>query len=132
MAQSRLRKLGQYMRPHWRGAALGVGSLFVVNLLGTYIPLLIRDTIDKVQVAFNISQVIQFVVLASVMWVARMVSRVALFGVGRQVEFDLKQKLFAHFLTLEPSYFAANTVGDLINRQPAMWIISGGCWGLRC
>ncbi|MEX0270694.1 ABC transporter ATP-binding protein [Leptolyngbyaceae cyanobacterium UHCC 1019] len=121
MAQSRLRKLGQYLRPHWRGAALGVGSLFVVNLLGMYIPLLIRDAIDKVQAAFNLNQiVVQYVillcVLASVMWVARMVSRVALFGVGRQVEFDLKQKLFGHFLTLEPSYFAANTVGDLINR----------------
>ncbi|MBM0740107.1 ABC transporter ATP-binding protein [Phormidium sp. CLA17] len=120
MAQSRLRKLGQYLSPHWRGAALGVGSLFIVNLLGTYIPLLIRDAIDKVQVAFNLNQVLYFVVLAfvlaSFMWVARMVSRVALFGVGRQVEFDLKQKLFAHFLTLEPSYFAANTVGDLINR----------------
>jgi ATP-binding cassette subfamily B protein len=120
MAQSRLRKLGQYLRPHWRDGALGVLALFVVNVLGMYIPLLIRDAIDKVQVAFDINQVIRFVVLAfvlaSVMWVARMASRIWLFGVGRQVEFDLKQKLFTHFLRLEPSYFAANTVGDLINR----------------
>ncbi len=28
------------------------------------------------------------------MWVVRMVSRILLFGVGRQVEFDLKQKIF--------------------------------------
>ncbi|MDX2242198.1 MAG: ABC transporter ATP-binding protein, partial [Leptolyngbyaceae cyanobacterium bins.302] len=38
------------------------------------------------------------------------------FGVGRQVEYDLKQKIFRHLLSLEPSYFAINTVGDLINR----------------
>jgi ATP-binding cassette subfamily B protein len=50
------------------------------------------------------------------MWVVRMVSRIALFGVGRQVEFDLKQKIFNHLLTLEPSYFAINTPGDLISR----------------
>jgi ATP-binding cassette subfamily B protein len=45
-----------------------------------------------------------------------MVSRILLFGVGRQVEFDLKQKIFQHLLTLEPSYFSINTSGDLINR----------------
>jgi ATP-binding cassette subfamily B protein len=120
MAQSRLQKLGAYLRPHWRGAALGILALFIVNLLGMYIPLLIRDGIDKLQVTFSFNQVMYYVVLvlvlASVMWVVRMVSRIALFGVGRQVEFDLKQKIFKHLLSLEPSYFAINTVGDLINR----------------
>lgn len=121
MAQSRLRKLGGYLRPHWRGAALGVFALLIVNALGMYIPLLIRDAIDRLQVAFSFDQILYYVVLvlvlASVMWVVRMVSRVALFGVGRQVEFDLKQKIFKHLLSLEPSYFSANTVGDLINRS---------------
>lgn len=120
MARSRLRKLGEYLRPHWRPAALGILALFIVNLLGMYIPLLIRDGIDKLQVAFTPSQVMAYVglvlLLASVMWVARMASRIYLFGVGRQVEFDLKQKIFNHLLALEPSYFSINTVGDLINR----------------
>lgn len=120
MAQSRLRKLGQYLRPHWRQAALGVLALFIVNAVGIYIPLLIRDAIDKLQVTFSYNQIVYYVVLvgilASLMWVTRMASRIWLFGVGRQVEFDLKQKIFTHLLTLEPPYFAANTVGDLINR----------------
>jgi ATP-binding cassette, subfamily B, multidrug efflux pump len=50
------------------------------------------------------------------MWGIRMISRVAIFGIGRQVEFDLKQKIFRHLLKLEPSYFAVNTSGDLMNR----------------
>lgn len=120
MARSRLRKLGDYLRPHWRNAALGVLALFIVNLLGMYIPLLIRDGIDKLQVAFTLNQVTYYgvlvLILASVMWVVRMASRIYLFGVGRQVEFDLKQKIFNHLLSLEPSYFSINTVGDLINR----------------
>jgi ATP-binding cassette, subfamily B, multidrug efflux pump len=45
-----------------------------------------------------------------------MISRVLLFGVGRQVEFDLKQQIFSHLLLMEPAYFAQNTIGDLINR----------------
>ncbi len=120
MAKSRLSKLASYLRPHWRQTTLGVGSLLIVNGVGVYIPLLIRNIIDKVRVTFSFNQVLQYValiiVLSSVMWGMRMVSRIALFGVGRQVEFDLKQKIFQHLLKLEPSYFAANTAGDLINR----------------
>ncbi len=120
MAQSRLQKLGSYLRPHWRPTTLGVLALFVVNAVGVYIPLLIRNIIDTLQVTFSFEQILRYValivVLSSIMWVIRMVSRIALFGVGRQVEFDLKQKIFQHLLKLEPAYFAANTAGDLINR----------------
>ncbi|MER3589391.1 MAG: hypothetical protein C4322_16835, partial [Mastigocladus sp. ERB_26_1] len=34
----------------------------------------------------------------------------------RQVEFELKQRIFEHLLKLEPSYFTTNTAGDLISR----------------
>lgn len=122
MARSRgqLQKLGAYLRPHWRDATLGVLALLVVNAIGVYIPLQIRDAVDKLGVAFSVNQILSYAVLifalASVMWVVRMASRTLLFGVGRQVEFDLKQRIFNHLLKLEPAYFAANTVGDLINR----------------
>ena len=120
MARSRLRKLGSYLRPHWRQALIGVFTLFVVNALGVYIPLLIRDIIDSLQKTFSFDQVLRFVVLiavlSSLMWAIRMISRIALFGAGRQVEFDLKQQIFQHLLRLEPSYFALNPAGDLINR----------------
>jgi ATP-binding cassette subfamily B protein len=121
MAQSsRFAKLLSYLRPHWKQATLGILALLVVNGIGVYIPLLIRNIIDRLQVTFSFDQVLRYVVLiivlSSVMWVIRMVSRIALFGVGRQVEFDLKQKIFQHLLRLEPAYFNANTAGDLINR----------------
>lgn len=92
----------------------------MVNAVGVYIPLLIRDGLDELQQTFNLNRVIYYallvLLLASVMWVVRMLSRVLLFGVGRQVEFDLKQRIFKHLLTLEPAYFTINTPGDLISR----------------
>lgn len=121
MADSRrLQKLIAYLRPHWKNASWGVLSLLVVNAVGVYIPLLIRNGVDELQVAVEFDRILHYslliFVLASIMWVIRMLSRILLFGVGRQVEFDLKQKIFNRLLTLEPSYFAGNTVGDLINR----------------
>ncbi|MFB2894711.1 ABC transporter ATP-binding protein [Aerosakkonemataceae cyanobacterium BLCC-F50] len=120
MANSRLRKLGTYLRPYWRKVGLGILALFFVNSLGVYIPLLIRRIIDELSVTFSFNQVLRYVVLlfilASIMWVIRVASRLLIFGIGRQVEFDLKQKIFQHLLTLEPSYFHNNTAGDIINR----------------
>lgn len=120
MAQSRFRKLATYLRPYWRKVSLGILALFFVNSLGVYIPLLIRRIIDELSVTFSFNQVLRYVVLlfilASIMWVIRIVSRMLIFGIGRQVEFDLKQKIFQHLLTLEPAYFHNNTAGDIINR----------------
>lgn len=121
MAKSRrLAKLFAYLRPHWREATLGIIALLIVNGLGVYIPLLIRACVDLLSIEFNLNQlrnlVLQIVLFSSAMWLIRMASRIWLFGVGRQVEFDLKQRIFGHLLTLEPSYFASNTVGDLISR----------------
>ncbi|NJM64294.1 MAG: ABC transporter ATP-binding protein [Acaryochloris sp. RU_4_1] len=117
---SRLRKLGQYLRPHWQTVLLGILALFIVNGLGTYLPLLIRNAIDDLEVAFSFGPILRNILfiggLASLMWCIRMASRIWLFGVGRQVEFDLKQKIFEHLLSLEPAYFQVNTAGDLINR----------------
>ncbi|MEH2069835.1 MAG: ABC transporter ATP-binding protein [Nostoc sp.] len=121
MAKSRrLAKLGAYLRPHWREVSLGILALLSVNALGVYIPWLIRDGVDKLSATFTWNQILHYVViivlLSSAMWLMRMASRIWLFGVGRQVEFDLKQRIFEHLLRLEPSYFASNTAGDLINR----------------
>ncbi|MGB3759513.1 MAG: ABC transporter ATP-binding protein [Rivularia sp. (in: cyanobacteria)] len=113
-------KLLAYLRPHWRPTALGIIALLVVNGLGAYIPLLIRDCVEKLSENFDYGQIIRYSILiislSSSMWLIRMASRIWIFGVGRQVEFDLKQQIFEHLLKLEPSYFATNKAGDLISR----------------
>ncbi|KAB8332369.1 ABC transporter ATP-binding protein [Scytonema tolypothrichoides VB-61278] len=121
MANSRrLSQLLAYLRPHWREATFGIIALLIVNACGVYIPLLIRSAIDRLSVEFSFNQikylVIQIVLFTSAMWLIRMASRIWLFGVGRQVESDLKQRIFEHLLKLEPSYFATNSAGDLISR----------------
>ena len=113
-------KLVAYLRPHWQATALGIIALLIVNGLGAYIPLLIRDCVEKLSEKFDYGQIIRYSILiislSSSMWLIRMASRIWIFGVGRQVEFDLKQQIFEHLLKLEPSYFATNKAGDLISR----------------
>jgi ATP-binding cassette subfamily B protein len=95
-------------------------ALLIVNLVAVYMPLLIRDSIDELRSSFKFEELLRYVVLililASIMWAIRMYSRLSIFGVGRQVEFDLKQKIFQHLLILDPAYFGVNNSGDLMNR----------------
>lgn len=116
----RLRRLLAYLRPHQTKIWGGIAALFIVNLLGTYLPLLIGTAVDELQAKFEFQRVVFYALLliglASLMWLIRMASRLWIFGAGRLVEFDLKQRLFEHLLRLEPSYFAENTPGDLISR----------------
>ncbi|MBL1208765.1 ABC transporter ATP-binding protein [Geminocystis sp. GBBB08] len=120
MANSRLNKLISYLKPHRNKLYWGTSALLVVNIIGVYIPWLIRDIFDDLQNNFAYKTLIGYVillfVLACIMWCIRMLSRIAIFGIGRQVEFDLKQRIFEHLLKLEPAYFNVNTSGDLINR----------------
>ncbi len=119
-ASSRLRRLITYLVPYKKQVYFGIIALLIVNGLGVYLPLILSNTIDSLRTEVGLPtltrSVLLMLVLASVMWCFRMLSRVTIFGVGRQVEFDLKQRIFQHLLTLEPAYFANQSSGDLINR----------------
>ncbi|MEM9272125.1 MAG: ABC transporter ATP-binding protein [Cyanobacteria bacterium P01_F01_bin.143] len=120
MANSRLKTIRTYLRPHWKIVSLGIFFLFLVNIVSAYLPLLISNSIDQLKIGFSFAelsrQAIILLILASLMWGMRMLSRISIFGAGRQVEFDLKQNIFQHLLTLEPRYFDNISSGDLISR----------------
>ena len=117
---SRFQKLLNYLNPYRWQVAQGIFALFIVNALSVYIPLLIREGIDRLRTSFTSDYLTQLaiaiVALTTVMWVVRMISRITIFRVGRQVQATLKQNIFEHLLQLEPGYFATTTVGDLVNR----------------
>ncbi|MEN9214687.1 MAG: ABC transporter ATP-binding protein [Gloeomargarita sp. DG02_3_bins_56] len=115
-----IQHLLRYVQPYWRQELVGITALVIVNFLGVGIPLLLRRAINQLETALEWGALWRYglaiIGLASLMWAIRMVSRLVLFGVGRQVEFDLKQKLFEHFLRLDQHYFSQHPPGELISR----------------
>jgi ATP-binding cassette, subfamily B, multidrug efflux pump len=115
----RLQKVLAYIRPYRSKMMLGVGALLIVNILSAQIPLAIRTGLRELEAGHQREVWIYsglVLLLATIMMVIRLSSRLILFGVGRMVEFDLKQKIFNHLLLMDPAYFSTNTIGDLINR----------------
>ncbi|WP_287129156.1 ABC transporter ATP-binding protein [Candidatus Cyanaurora vandensis] len=114
-------KLLRYLKPHGSALAFGTIALLATNLLGVYIPWRIKETVDSLNGAIEpqtlLVNCLILLALSTVMMVIRIASRQAIFGVGREVEVALKQQIFAHLLTMAPSYFNTNQAGDLISRS---------------
>ena len=120
MAAFRLDLIGRYLRPHLRTVLVGALTLVVVNILSVTIPLEVRRVIDDLQDGFAISDVLRqagfIVLLATSMGIARLISRQLVFGVGRQVEVELRQKLFDQMLLQEPGWVQQTGSGEIISR----------------
>ena len=120
MAAFRLDLIGRYLRPHRRTVLLGAVALVIVNMLSVTIPLEVRRVIDDLQDGFAIDDVLRqagwIVLLATSMGVVRLISRQLVFGVGRQVEVELRQQLFDHMLVQEPGWVQETGSGEVISR----------------
>ena len=120
MAAPRLALILRYLRPHRRVVLLGMAALVVVNLLSVTIPLLVRRVVDDLQDGFALADVLHhallIVALATLMGGVRLYSRMLVFGVGRQVEADLKQRIFDHLLRQEPGWVQTTGSGEVISR----------------
>jgi ATP-binding cassette subfamily B protein len=120
MRAVRLDLLRRYLWPHRRQLLLGVAALLVVNGLGVTIPLLVRRVVEDLQEGFSYGKVLGqagwIIALATVMALVRLLSRMLVFGVGRQVEVDLTQQLFDHLLRQEPAWVQATSTGEVLSR----------------
>ncbi len=120
MKALRLDLIARYLRPHRKIVILGALALVAVNLLSVSIPMEVRKVIDDLKEGFAISDVFsqawRIVLLATAMGFVRLLSRQLVFGVGRQVEVDLRQRLFDHMLSQEPDWVQEIGSGEVISR----------------
>ena len=120
MAAMRLDLIGRYLRPHRRTVLFGAIALVVVNVLSVTIPMEVRRVLDELQEGFAYANVVRqagwIILLATTMGAVRLLSRQLVFGVGRQVEVELRQRLFDHMLRQEPSWVQTAGSGDVISR----------------
>jgi ATP-binding cassette subfamily B protein len=109
-----------YLRKHRRKIALGTAALVLKDVAGAGVPLVVKWAIDALTAGAP---------LARVAWLAAAVAglslvkgvfmywmRVILVGVSRDVEYDMRNDLFAHLVRLDGSFFSRYRTGDLMAR----------------
>jgi ATP-binding cassette subfamily B protein len=119
-----MREVFSFCRPYlarYRGKiAAGVGALVAKDLAGAGVPLLIKWAIDTLTAGAALSRVAWLaaavVGLSLLKGVFMYWMRVILVGVSRDVEYDLRNDLFAHLVKLDPGFFSRYRTGDVMAR----------------
>src|SRR5580700_6485035 len=111
---------GPYLWRYRRGLALGMGSLLVKDVMQAALPLVMRSAVDSLTSGFRLALVFQFaallVALSFVKGIFQYWMRVILIGISRDVEYDLRNDLFSHLVTLSPDFYAKYRTGDIMAR----------------
>src|SRR5882724_4328850 len=112
---------GPYLWRYRRGLALGMGSLVIKDIVGAALPLVIRSGVDSLTGGFRMSLVFQLagllVALSLIKGIFQYWMRVILIGISRDVEFDLRNDLFSHLITLSSDFYAKYRTGDIMARS---------------
>ena len=114
-----MRRLFRYIGRYWHRYAFGIFCTLVTAGLGMTIPYLVRDAINAIQ-AHQLEQlafIVKLICAAAILGgVARWFSRFVIFNCGRDIEYNLRNDLFAHLVKLGPDFYERLKTGDLMSR----------------
>ena len=105
----------------WRyrwGMALGTACLVLKDLAQAGQPLMIRGAIDGLgrPGALFVRFALYLVALALLKGLFQFWMRVIIIGISRDIEYDLRNDLFRHLVTLSPDYYGRTRTGDIMAR----------------
>jgi ATP-binding cassette subfamily B protein len=108
------------MRRHWLSYAGGILATFLTATFYNFVPLLTRNAINAAQAGHRatLGHYAELIaIVAVVMGTARWISRFVIFNIGRDVEYEIRNDLFAHLARLGPDFYQRLRTGDLMSRM---------------
>ncbi|MBK9169753.1 MAG: ABC transporter ATP-binding protein [Bryobacterales bacterium] len=116
-----IQTLWPYLWRHRRGMALGLTALVAKDAVAVAIPLLLKSTVDQLTQGSAWALVIRWIALLMVAGLLKgafqYAMRVVLIGISRDIEYDLRNDLFRHLVTLSPGFYAGQRTGDIMARS---------------
>ena len=117
----RLSPLFPYLRRYWKSFALGGLALVIYNCSKAMIPLLVGSAVDDMRRNIHAAAVWQHALeilgIAIVSAICLYLTRQIIIGASREIEFDLRNDLFAHLEKQPPSFFQRHRTGDIMARS---------------
>ncbi|MFN8543093.1 MAG: ABC transporter ATP-binding protein [Candidatus Binatia bacterium] len=108
--------LGRY-RVRYAG---GIACLVGATSLTMAVPWLFKRAVDAIAAGAPVGQLVRLlaavIAIAAVQAVVRTYSRFVIFNVGRDIEYDLRNDLFAHLERLPVAFYQQRQTGDLMSR----------------
>ena len=115
-----MRRLYAYMLRYKLRYAFGLVCLLITATLAMIIPYFLKRAVEVIEHDRQLNGLTFFIVLiigmAMLQAVARTFSRAVIFNIGRDIEYDLRNDVFAHLLTLSQGFYQKSQTGDLMSR----------------
>lgn len=115
-----MQRLWSYMIRYRGRYAIGLACLLATGTLAMSVPYLLKRAVDAIAAGGGMGTVgwlaATIIAVALVQSVVRTVSRFVIFNVGRDIEYDLRNDLFAHLERLPLAYYQTQQTGDLMSR----------------
>jgi len=112
-----LRTVRKYLWRYRKGLATGGVCLVIKDIAQAVQPLMIRNAVDGFASSHTFFRYAGFLVgLALVKGIFQYWMRVILIGISRDIEFDLRNDLYAHLIQLSPDFYAKTRTGDIMAR----------------
>ena len=121
MIPKSMRPLLPYFKRYRWGYAAGVFCVLLSNGAWVLLPLVIGHAVDDLKAGVTAAKLLHFawqlLELAAVRGTFLFLTRWIVIGISRDIEFDLRNDLFAHLETLSYSYYQRTRTGDIMARM---------------
>src|SRR5258707_1071296 len=116
----RLRPLYPYLRRYWKSLAWGGVAVIIYNIFKVLIPLVIGHAIDDMNHGVTQQKIVfhalRILIIAVVSAIFLYITRQVIIGASREIEFDLRNDIFANLERQAPSYYHTHRTGDIMAR----------------
>src|SRR3984885_7407379 len=116
----RLKPLAPYLRRYWKSLAWGGISTILYNVVKVLLPGVIGHAIDDMQHGLTQAKILHhaliLLLIAAFSAIFLYITRQVVIGASREIEFDLRNDIFANLERQSPSYYHTHRTGDIMAR----------------
>jgi ATP-binding cassette subfamily B multidrug efflux pump len=116
----KLKPLAPYLRRYWKHLAWGGVAIVLYNVIKVLIPVVIGHAIDDMQHGITEQKVLyhslRLLLIAALSAVFLYICRQVIIGASREIEFDLRNDIFANLERQSPGYYHTHRTGDIMAR----------------
>jgi ATP-binding cassette subfamily B multidrug efflux pump len=120
MLMERLQPLKPYLKRYWKSLAWGGVAVVIYNVVKVLVPIVIGHAIDDMRHGITSQKILfhalRLLLVAACSAIFLYITRQVIIGASREIEFDLRNDLFANLERQSPSYYHVHRTGDIMAR----------------
>jgi ATP-binding cassette subfamily B protein len=116
----RIRPLFPYLKRYWKNLAWGGVAVIAYNVVRVILPLIVGHAIDDMKHGVTEAKIIhhalRLLLVAALSAVFLYITRQVIIGASREIEFDLRNDMFANLERQSAGFYHTHRTGDVMAR----------------